>query len=271
MNLEAGSPAERTKFFVFAAIWCPIIVGTLLWCAFEARERPESVRCKDAPRNVTELMQNRPFLIMLAAYTLAGISSIIQASLILYFVPYVLQSDNAEMFLLVYILSGLVCLPLWLGAARRFEKKTVLIAAMLTMTLAHVIVFFLPAGAETAYFPLIVMSGSPLGVMIAIPASMQGDVIDYGATISGQRQEGLYIGVWSIIRKVAAAIGLSGALWALGYAGYQPNVAQSPTVVVTLRVLYALVPSAFSLAACVVLMWYPITRAAHAKIMESLP
>ena len=73
---------------------------------------------------------------------------------------------------------------------------------------------------------------------------MYYDVIDYDELLTGQRREGQYIGLWSIAKKFAAAIGVGAGLSILGYAGYEPNVAQTEQVQLTLRTLYALVPSA---------------------------
>jgi GPH family glycoside/pentoside/hexuronide:cation symporter len=52
-------------------------------------------------------------------------------------------------------------------------------------------------------------------------------VIDYDELISGLRREGMFIGIWSIAKKLAAALGVGISLYVLGYMGYEPNVEQS--------------------------------------------
>lgn len=264
---------EHTRFFWYALLWSPPMVVCCWLVSVIARERTQAPAAPHLirPGTVHELRRNKPFRVMLAAYTLAGISAIIQASLLLYFVPYVLGSERAEQFLLLYIVSGLVCVPVWLWiAGRGVEKRTLWITGMAIAGGAHLLVFFLPPGAELAYAILVVLSGLPFSILIIMPAAMQADVIDYGEKLAGVRQEGLYIGVWSVVRKLAAATGLGVSLWVLGAVGYEPDVVQTPLVIDTLRVVYALVPSVFYLFSILILTRYPITRAWHDELLASV-
>ena len=54
----------------------------------------------------------------------------------------------------------------------------------------------------------------------------------------------------------------------LGRSGYTPGIEQPPNVVMTLRVLYALVPSLCNLIAFAVALAYPISRERHEAILE---
>ena len=56
----------------------------------------------------------------------------------------------------------------------------------------------------------------------------------------------------------------------LGAVGYVPNAAQPEAVVLTLKILYALVPSLFNLLGLWVAWHYPIDKAAHEKILEAV-
>jgi GPH family glycoside/pentoside/hexuronide:cation symporter len=95
---------------------------------------------------------------------------------------------------------------------------------------------------------------------------MQADVIDYDEFLSGKRQEGQYIGFWSISKKVAAALGVGIALSVLGLIGYVPNVQQTPQVQLTLRILYALIPSMCNIIAFLIAFAYPISAKIHQQI-----
>jgi GPH family glycoside/pentoside/hexuronide:cation symporter len=86
----------------------------------------------------------------------------------------------------------------------------------------------------------------------------------------GQRREGQYIGLWSIAKKLAAAIGVGAGLSILGLAGYTPNVAQTEQVQLTLRILYALVPSVCNILAFVIVLAYPISSQVHKQIRNAI-
>jgi GPH family glycoside/pentoside/hexuronide:cation symporter len=130
-------------------------------------------------------------------------------------------------------------------------------------------VFFLGPGDALIYGVLVFLSGIGLGATLALPSSIQADVIDYDELLTGERREGRYIGLWSIAKKLAAAVGVGAGLSILGLAGYIPNAEQPETVLLALRVLYALVPSVCNLVALAIAFAYPISGAAHQRILEA--
>ena len=183
---------------------------------------------------------------------------------------YVLKSDNANAFLLLYFVSGILFLPAWVALSRRFEKKSTWLAAMSLNTGAFIGVFFLGPGDTLWYGMLVILSGVGFGATVALPSSMQADVIDYDELLSGTRREGQYIGFWSISKKIAAALGVGIALSVLGLMGYVPNVEQTPQVQLTLRVLYALIPSICNLIALAIAFAYPISAQVHQQIRHAV-
>ena len=192
------------------------------------------------------------------------------ATLILFYVEYVLLDPGAESFLLLYFATGVLLLPVWVFLARRVEKKAAWLTAMAINSGAFLGVFFLGPGQSDVYAILVVLSGLGFGGTVAIPSSMQADVIDYDELLSGRRREGIFIGSWAIARKLAAAVGVGIALVILGSTGYQPRVEQTPEAILSLRILYALVPSLLSLLAIGVALAYPIDRRRHQRILGAI-
>ena len=120
------------------------------------------------------------------------------------------------------------------------------------------------------YGILVFLSGMGFGATLAIPSAIQADVIDYDELLTGERREGQYIGLWSISKKIAAAIGIGAGLSILGLAGYKPNAEQPAEVLMTLRVLYALVPSICNIAAIAIALAYPISSQIHTDIRKAI-
>jgi GPH family glycoside/pentoside/hexuronide:cation symporter len=131
-------------------------------------------------------------------------------------------------------------------------------------------VYFLGAGDEWQYGILVVFSGLGFGATLALPSAIQADVIDYDEYLTGQRQEGWYIGVWSVAKKLTAAVGAGAGLTILGAVGYQPGAEHPPEVIHALKSLYALVPSLCNAAAFAIALAFPISREKHARILEGI-
>jgi len=269
-DLASDAAGERAKFFWIAMVYSPLLVALCWWCVLAVSERPAVPREQSPWRGLGELARNRPFIILLVSYVVAAFGSNLPATLILYYVQYVLGSKQADLFLLIYFVTGILFLPGWVLLTRKLEKKITWLAAMVINTGAFIGVFFLGPGDAPTYGVLVFLSGIGFGATIAIPSAMQADVIDYDELLSGKRREGLYIGVWSVTKKLAAALGVGAALAILGKVGYVPNTDQSEQVQFALRVLYALVPSLCNVAAFFIALFYPITRRVHREILATI-
>ncbi len=272
LHTAPNDQGQRRQFFWIAILYAPLLIGSCLWCAYRIRERPFSADRNSVStlRDLKGILGNRPFLILLASYTISAIGSNLPATLILYYVEYVLQSTRADLFLLIYFATGIVLLPAWIKLAGRYGKKMAWLTAMAINTCAFSGVYFLGAGDERLYTVLVVISGMGFGATLALPSAIQADVIDYDEFLTGQRQEGWYIGIWSVVKKLTAAVGVGAGLTLLGAMGYAPGPNQPPEVIQTLKVLYALVPSLCNALAFAIALAFPISKQAHEKILAGI-
>jgi GPH family glycoside/pentoside/hexuronide:cation symporter len=271
LGLSGDAADERAKFFWISMLYTPLLIGTALWCVGTIKElHPQERKKIGLFSGIRSVVRNRPFIILLVAYTISAIGNNLPATLILFYVQYVLQSNLADFFLLLYFVTGIVFLPGWIFIARRTGKKIAWLVSMAINSGAFVGVFFLGPGDEILYGILVFLSGIGFGAALAIPSAIQADVIDYDEFLTGERREGQYIGFWSISKKMAAAVGVGAGLSILGIAGYLPNVDQTPEVKLTLRTLYALVPSICNFLALLVAIAYPIDERIHEKIKQAI-
>jgi GPH family glycoside/pentoside/hexuronide:cation symporter len=272
MALFNQTPTATDQFSLMAYVYAPLIMLSSLVCIFKVRERIQApVFHHDTLfQGISDVLKNRPFLILLAGYTIAAFGSNLPATLILYYVEYVLQAENAQGFLLVYFLTGIVFLPFWVAISKKTGKKNAWLVSMVINTGAFAGVFFLGPGDAWVYGILVFISGIGFGAGLALPSSIQADVIDYDELITGQRHEGKYIGLWSIAKKFSAALGIGIGLLLLGNAGYRPNIVQDKDTVEMLKILYALVPCLCNAVSILIIWFYPITQKDHAKILETI-
>ncbi len=272
LGLPPTAEGERLKFFWISVVYAPFLIFCCWWCVLSLKERNLMESGLQPPfwKGLRAVLENKPFLLLLASYTVAAFGSNLPATLILYYVEYVLESNQADLFLAIYFITGILFLPGWVLLSRKLGKKWTWIASMGVNTGAFIGVIFLGPGDEGWYGILVFLSGVGLGATIALPSAMQADVIDYDELLTGDRREGQYIGLWSIAKKLAAALGVGVSLSLLATVGYVPNVEQTETVKLTLRILYALVPSLFSLLALGIVLFYPISRNVHERILAAV-
>ena len=216
-------------------------------------------------------MRNRSFRTLLATYFCTSVAGAVPAPLIPYMAEYVLQTPQLlPAYILVYLLVGIISLPLWVRISHTLGKKDTWSLSLVIAVLVSSAMFFLGPGRSRLFFVLLACGGVSLGGSLALPASMQADVIDQDELETGKRREGAYFGLWALVTKAAAAITLFIALQILAWVGYVPNLTQSPQVVLAMRLLYSVFPGLCYLAALAIFQRYPITQEVHRDIQNRI-
>ena len=260
---------ERQKFFVTGIVYGLLLIAAGCWCVRRIKERQweEAQRPKDGlVASVKGVFRNRPFRILLSAYVIGAFGAELPATLLLFYVPYVLKSTHSEEYLGLYLLVGLVFLPMWIKLSGKFGKKQAWLGGMFINTAAFAGVFFLGAGDEKLYAILVVMSAIGYGATLAIPSSMQADVVDYDEMLTGERKEGQFIGFWLVAKKLVRALGAGLGLAALDMAGYVPNGEQPESALFALRLFYAGVPCLCNFLSIIVAWRYPIDQKLYDEV-----
>ena len=136
---------------------------------------------------------------------------------------------------------------------------------------ALIVVFFLPTGPSPLIFVLAAVAGLGFSAQWVCPHSMIPDVIEYDELVTGERREGVYYGVQATATKVTGALASAACGWGLEIGRYVENSAEQPeSALLSIRVLFALIPAIFLLICVPLLIKYPITKASHAEVMRQL-
>jgi hypothetical protein len=132
------------------------------------------------------------------AYLANGVANALPATLFLLFAGDVLGAgEQAGAFLLLYFLSAIASVPLWLRAAKLWGKHRSWCFSMLAACGVFAFVPFLSSGDQAAFLAICLLTGLCFGADLALPASMQADVVDVdtlGAlrTLVGEQDFGVF-------------------------------------------------------------------------------
>jgi len=273
----AADWSERQAIAVLA--WVAIALGLLAFPLLLCRvpevpqERPLPASRTDRPLKAAAfaLAGNGPFVRLLAAWFLNGLANGIPATLFFLYLEYGLGAGQAQrpLFVLLYFLSAIVAVPAWKAASTSLGKHRAWCWAMALACIAFVTVPWVPQGAFVAFALICAVTGAALGADLALPPSIQADVLDYGALRSGRARAGLLFAFWGMSTKLALALSAGFALWAVEAAGFDPD-RPSAAGISALSVIYALVPVVIK-ATAIALVWrFPLTAEKHAVIQRAL-
>lgn len=205
LPLALNQAIERVEFFqsLFIAFVILLALSGVLILQLKTLQIVSSTLIKRPLQALWQLKNTQPHLLKLfPIYFLNNLANALPASLFVFFVADYLQLEaHKGIFLLVYFLSGLVALPVWMWLSKRWGKAKTWRASMSLAGLSFLGVLLLSPGDFNGFLMICVLTGFSLAIDLAMPASMQAD-------LSQQQPElaGLLFGVWGMVTKLALAV-----------------------------------------------------------------
>lgn len=207
-------------------------------------------------REIRILWQKIPSLSRLqSAFTLNSLANALPATLFLFFVELVLEDESKTgPLLLLYFASGILGLPFWTMLAKKAGKQKSWLASMVLASAAFLFVPFLGSGDLVLFGLITFVSGLSLGADMALPSSIQADVVQ---KIENQKVSyaGILFGIWAMLTKFALALAVGLGFIILGAVGFEPE-APTPLALNTLALLYGGAPVLFKMFAFWIMKGY---------------
>ncbi len=219
------------------------------------------------------MFTNLPFLRLIIAFMISSTALSITTPLYLFFITFVLHAEEMAIYMLTFFyLSNFAGVPFWVWLSTIIGKHRAYVGCFLLIGLAHPFYLFLGEGDFWYMLPITVVTGFAAGGFNALPNSMKADVIDLDTLKSGENRAALFFSTYSFTWKLAASVGSSLGLFGLALIAFntQNPELNSPMQLWGLKFLFAMFPSVFYLASCVVIWGYPITEARHAEMRREL-
>ncbi|MBK9924333.1 MAG: MFS transporter [Anaerolineales bacterium] len=185
-----------------------------------------------------------------------------------------LASESAFFGILMSVC--IVFIPFWLQMAKRFDKRTAYRLGMTVWVIATLMIYTIQPG-QTMYL-LFIAAFAGIGVSAAytLPDSIFADVIEWDELRTGRRQEGIFYGIRTLIRKLTGALVIFITLQLLGASGYVSpsegsiHFTQSDSALRMIRLLVSPL-GAMILSGTIILAWlFPLSREQYTRIQKLL-
>lgn len=251
-----------------------ILAGVLFaTCAFSVKERiqPPKHQTISFFRDIKDLSQNKPWLILLALALIIMLTISIRGSVGTFYFKYVMQREELiGWFTGGYLISlgiGAACTPL---LTKLLDKKRLLIILMSLVTLLSVAFYFVPAGNISLAFILQILIGLCLGPKSPLVFAMYADTADYSEYKNHRRSTAMVFAAAAFSQKIGGAI--AGAIigFVLAFLGYVANQDQVPESIHGIVLLISLIPGVFALISVFVLTLYSLSDDKLKEIQREL-
>jgi glycoside/pentoside/hexuronide:cation symporter, GPH family len=266
--------SQRAGYGMVGVLYGALAAAALLIAAAGLRERKsiaESISRSQPLRALLDALKNRPFMQLVAAYLVANMAFGLVKTLLAYFLTYQLgMKDQVPAVMFVLLLFVALFLFPWKMLSDRWNKGPAYALGLAIGGLAVALTFLLPKGPTPWVYVIAVVAGIGFSANWVFPWAMVPDVVEYDRLKTGEHRGGMYYGVWGLATKLSEALGIAASGWVLQLYRYVPNVEQSAQALFGIRLFFGPVPLIFFAIALPLLIWHPITRAAHAQIRNQL-
>jgi glycoside/pentoside/hexuronide:cation symporter, GPH family len=299
-----GQGNSAKGYQITMGIFCALAVLFFIITFATTKERiiPDPKQKSSLKQDISDLLKNRPWVIMFLVFIMMFIFLAIRNGILVYFFKYYLDKESMTSFLhvmdkglfgllgaigmtgvnadiatntfsLINIISQIAAI---LGIifsnkiASRFGKRDVFRGALI-MAVIFTAMFFI-IGPKSIMLTLIlqILFNFSWGVSTPLPWAMMADVADYSEWKNNRRATAIVFAGIMIGLKVGLAIGgaISGAL--LSSYGYVANVPQTAHALSGIRLLASIYPAVFLGIGIVVLMFYSINKKTEFKMQDEL-
>lgn len=259
--LEQADDPRAAAGWLAAGAAVLLIVG-IAWPTWVIEERSEYQRRssqKNPYRAFGDVLSNPHARLLLGVFFVETLGFQAVVSLLPYITEYILGIQGATgYFLFAAIGSTLLFLPIWLPLSRRFGKARVWTATLAGKALLFLLIFFISPGDEAYVYGITFCFGALTGAGAVLGPSLQADVIDTDEARTGERKEGTFFAAWGLAMKAAVGFSLLLSGLVLESSGFEPNVEQSESALLGLRVLTSVIPVVLHVVAVLLLLRFKL-------------
>jgi len=268
-----GDYADGVRIMGWAIlIALPLTMGLALFAV------PEPVNAGAAPHGglaaYLELFRRRAVRKLLLADLVLGVAPGITGSLLFFFFGQIKGYDHtqASLFMLLYFVAGLIGAPFWAWLATRIGKDKALAVASLVFAAFYIGATLVPGGSFVLTAVAMFIAGLPYAAGLFLLRAMMADVGDEVRLETGVDRTGLMFSILSATTKAGHVVALIPylVLQAVGFQAVPPPEGNSPASLLTLQVLFILLPGLLLASAALLLRNYPLTPARHDQIRAEL-
>jgi len=271
-GLKLGTEADGVRIMgLYTVILFPVLgLITLTQVPDEAPPEAKPVHWNDA---FLAFGKNKPFQLVIIAEFFSGFAPGVTGALFLFFFnSYLDLGGLSTVLLLIYFISGLLGVPVWLWLSYRIGKHRALVASMIYQSVAFVMIGLLPKGDFTVAAIGMLVAGISSNAASFLLRAMMADVVDEDRLITGEQRTGLFYGIMLTAAKIGLALAPLITYPILQHYGFVAALGPKNTegALDALLWLFIAAPIAGNLLLCLFVWNFPIDAKRLAEIRTQL-
>jgi len=209
---------------------------------------------------------------LLVADLFAGTAPGVISAVYLFFVEHALHmKELTSTFLLIYFVSGLLSVPLWLRLSYRFGKHQTFTGAMIYVAVTLPFIVLIPPESPYVYGVANVVYGLGYGAAPVLLRAIVADITDDDALSSGTQRAGLFYSLMTMTNKLGFALSIGIVYVLLELVGFDPQADVIGDGAVTgLKAIFVIPPIVCFVIAAAAMWGFPLDEDKQRELREKV-
>jgi len=260
-----------------------VCVVLFLICFAWVRERVKPIKAEQTSlkEDFKDLLNNRPWWILLGAGVAALIFNSIRDGATLYYFKYYItdakvfniwniEISRSTLYLMVGQAANIIGVIAATPIANKIGKKKTYLFSMIIASVLSIAFYWLNKGQLTLIYTFQFLISICAGIVFPLLWSMYADIADYSEWKTGRRATGLIFSSSSMSQKLGWTIGGALTGWLLAAFGFAANTAQNVTAQNGIILMLSFLPAVGTILSVLCIAIYPLTEDKVKKITDDL-
>ncbi len=275
MIVGSFSPENTGKILLMGAIFGLISALPLFLVFATTREKQEFIEqaqptFKDS---LKAAFKNKPFVFGAVIYLITWVSFDILQTVLLFFIKFVMGREaDSDLIMAVIFIVAIFALPFWEWTSRKLNKRLAYAAGIAFWAVVQVVLINLNASSPlTLILFLCGLAGIGVGAAHVLPWSIIPDAIEWDEYQTGERHEGMFYSLVTLMQKIASSIAIPLTAVFLDLTHYVPNSAIQPaSALLGIRILVGPIPALLLIIGIIFALKYPLSREEFTRVVKEL-
>ncbi|HUU15795.1 MAG TPA: MFS transporter [Sedimentisphaerales bacterium] len=275
MTEDAVNPAKSWQLAYTIISGLAVVLFVVAFFSCKERVQPPKGQKTSFKQDLTDLISNKPWLLIGAATIFQLIFLCMRGGSTMYYFKYFVQDQQMTLFGKAFSLSYLKLFSVFTMSGTAFT----IIGAILTPRISKIFGksltyatflgiagitsgLFIFLGPQSIVLMLILqlITSFAVGPVSVLQWAIYTDTADYSEWKKGRRATGLVMSASLFALKLGIALGATANAWILAAYGYQPNIEQTAKGLLGIRMVMSVYPSIFAVIGMVIMFFYPLKK-----------
>lgn len=275
MIVGSFSPGNSGKILLMGAIFGLISALPLLLVFATIREKHEFIEqaqptFKDS---LKAALKNKPFVFGAVIYLITWVSFDIMQTVLLFFIKFVMGREaDSDLIMATIFIVAIFALPFWEWTSRKLNKRLAYAAGIAFWAVVQVVLINLNASSPLILILFLCgLAGIGVGAAHVLPWSIIPDAIEWDEYQTGERHEGMFYSLVTLMQKIASSIAIPLTAVFLDLTQYVPNSATQPaSALLGIRILVGPIPAVLLIIGIIFALKYPLSREEFTRVVKEL-